>query len=95
MFTGQIAPKMDDHSMNKRFPNAKNLLKKPESIEKKLRKSNDVRLFYSFHNDMVGDRGIEPLTSSVSTKRSTSELTAQRNHNNGIKKNVTFNSLSV
>ncbi len=42
---------------------------------------------------MVGDRGIEPLTSSVSTKRSTSELTAQKNHNNSNKKNVTFNSL--
>lgn len=27
---------------------------------------------------MVGDRGIEPLTSSVSTKRSTSELTAHK-----------------
>ena len=81
--------------MNKRFSNAKKLFKKPKSVVKKLRKSNDVRLFYSFHNDMVGDRGIEPLTSSVSTKRSTSELTAQRNHNNGIKKNITFNSVSV
>jgi hypothetical protein len=27
---------------------------------------------------MVGDRGIEPLTSSVSTKRSTPELTAHK-----------------
>ena len=51
------------------------------------------RLFCLIQNDMVGDRGIEPLTSSVSTKRSTSELTAQKNHNNSNKKNVTFNSL--